>query len=358
MRRKTILRVIGYLFCSLFSLAFSVATIYLVYNYTISSFAYGKELGESYIGDKPSIDVEIAINDDATIDEVAKILKEKNVISNTFIFKIESILKGTDYNFTGGVYVVNTSMNSNELNTALRHNDLLSKDVKITINEGFTVKDIAEYLENKEIVTAEEFLNECNTGEFSYNFLNNIPQRENRLEGYLFPDTYLISENADSREIINKMLTRFDEIYSEEYKERAEELGLTLDEVITMASIIEKEIRVPEERAKASAVIYNRLNQNMKLQMCSTVIYVLDKRKDRLLDADLQVQSPYNTYLNEGLPLGPISNPGKACIEAALYPNDDDFLYFVVKNEETGEHFFTNKYEDFTDAKVLYKQKF
>lgn len=355
---KRVLDLLKYLLGMIFNAAVFIFVAMMIYSYTQKSFAFGKDFAAAITAERAPREVEIVLRDDATIDEVADILYENGVISNALVFKLESVLKNTDSDFEGGTFLVNAAMDSIELMGALRSRAVATQDVRVTILEGYTTRDIGALLENSELVSAEEFSEACNKSSFNYSFLDGLPKRENRLEGYLFPDTYFFAEDSDPEDIIVRLLNRFDEIYKWEYYERARELGLTMDEVIIIASIIEKEIRVPEERALASAVIYNRLERGEALGMCSTILYALDKRKDRLLDEDLQVESSYNTYIYPGLPEGPISNPGEACIIAALYPADVDYLWFVVKDEETGEHFFTNSYDEFLNAKVLYQQKF
>ncbi len=359
MKKSMVFNVFTYILSVVFNIALVAATVYFIYKYTLIGYNFGTKLTDTSKMSTEYREVTLTIKDGATISEVAEILEENELIGNAFLYTFEAILKGNNKTFKGGTFILNTDMDKAEMTRTLRTTEkAVSTDIKITIKEGYTTKDIAEYLEAKEIVTKEEFLEACANGKFNYDFLKDVQERENRLEGYLFPDTYLIAENATSEQIINKMLSRFDEIFDYEMRNRSEEMGLTIDQVVTMASIIEKEIKVPEEREKAAAVIYNRLDIDMSLQMCSTILYVLDKRKDFLLDEDLQVQSPYNTYLNTGLPVGPISNPGESCLRAALNPADDKYLYFVVMNEETGEHFFTNSYDDFLNAKAEYKQKY
>lgn len=356
--RGKVFDLIKYLLGMAFNAAAFIFVVYMIYTYTQKSFAVGESFAADLVADRESREVEVVLPDGATIDEVADILYENGVISNALVFKLENMLKNTDDDFDGGTFVVNAAMDSNELVAALRSRVNYSQDVRVTILEGYTTKDIGALLEAGELMPAEEFIEACDATDFYYTFLNDLPERENRLEGYLFPDTYLFAAESDPEDIAVKLLDRFEEIFKWEYYERAYELGLSLDEVVVIASIIEKEIRVPEERALASAVIYNRLKRGEPLGMCSTILYALDKRKDRLLDEDLQIESPYNTYINAGLPIGPICNPGEACIIAALYPADVDYLWFVVKDEETGEHFFTNDYNEFLNAKELYQQRF
>jgi UPF0755 protein len=353
-----IIFVIKTMFGLVLNFTFLAALILIVYNTTLWAYQQGRALSRDLTADGVEADVEITLPEGATVNQVADLLAQEEVIPNALLFTLESRLKGTDAPFRAGTYRVNGAMNSNELNAALRAVTGHENEIKITITEGFSLKNIADYLEGEGIVTAAEFLEACATQQFEYDFVKNLPQRENRLEGYLFPDTYYISETATPREIIYKMLDRFEEICGQDILARANHLELPLDDVIKIASMIEKEIRVSEERPKASSVIYNRMELGMPLQMCSTVLYVLNIRRDHLTESDLAVESPYNTYIHTGLPQGPICNPGKACIEAALYPEETDLLYFVVKDEERGEHFFTDNYDAFVEAKILYNQKY
>src|SRR5699024_1249560 len=166
-------------------------------------------------------------------------------------------------------------------------------------------------------------------------FLQEIP-KDQSLVGYLFPSTYEVYKAADEREIINKMLARFEKIYNDQIKDKIDELDLDLNEIVIMASLVEREARKEGERALIAGVYYNRLDIDMKLQCDATVQYALGKRKDRLFTSDLKVDSPYNTYLHHGLPIGPISSVGEASIKAALYPEDSDYLCYVARDD--GNH--------------------
>ena len=186
-----------------------------------------------------------------------------------------------------------------------------------------------------------------------------MPERENRLEGYLYPDTYFFDLDVDCETIINKLLSRFDEVYTEEFKSKAESLGKTTDEIVTIASMIEGEIKVPEERTKASAVIYNRLEIGMPLQLDATVLYAKNiSSTERVTQEDLEFESDYNTYQVPALPKGPIGNPGVECIRAAVNPDDVDYIYYVVNDDSVGSHFFTANYNEFLKAKEEYIKKF
>ena len=350
-------RILSFLANSAFNLAMLVLLVHFITSFTGQFFETGKAVANDLATEIPEKEITIEVEQGSTIADIAEILEEKEMIQSALFFRLECLLKGNNPIFDEGEVTLKTEMSTNEMIYALLEKPVFSNDVAITIREGYTVKDIGMYLESMEIVTSEEFIKACNEADFNFSFMDEIPQRENRLEGYLFPDTYYVAENTSAEAIVNKMLIRFEEIYGK-YEDQAREQGLTMDQVITMASIIEKEIKVDSERPLAAQVIFNRLESEQKLEMCSTILYVLDKRKDRLYEADLQVESPYNTYINAGLPVGPIANPGEACIKAVLNPAEGDLLYFVVKDEETGEHEFTVTYDDFLAAKARYNQKF
>jgi len=181
-----------------------------------------------------------------------------------------------------------------------------------------------------------------------------VPPRLNRLEGYLFPDTYRIPTNPTPGCIIQRMLQNFVDRMDENFFVYAEERGKTMDEIITIASIIEAETPRADERALVSQVIYSRLEQNILLQMDATVAYALGEHRSRLLRADLQVDSPYNTHIYLGLLIGPIGNPGRASIEAALRPADTNYLFFVVDYADHSRHVFTTNYADHNAAVQRY----
>lgn len=358
MKHRKKLGMVGAVIRVSISLFLLILMIVLIYFVATTVFHYAKGAVNQSSDASGGKDIEIVIPEGVSTKEIAEILYEHELIGSKFLFRVKSRVGSFDNTYKQGEYVFNTNMDIDKIMELMQNGTILNENDKITIPEGYTTKQIAAYLEERGIVTAKEFIDEANNGNFSYSFLNDIPVRNNRLEGYLFPDTYFISEGITAHEIINKMLSRFDEVYNEEYRKAVEQSSYSLDEIIRIASIIEAEIRVPEEREKAAGVIYNRLKDNMPLQMCSTVLYALDKRKDVLLYDDLKVNSPYNTYENAGLPIGPIANPGEAAIKAAIYPENNDYLYFVLKSEEEGTHEFTADYDEFLKAKEEYKQKF
>jgi UPF0755 protein len=293
--------------------------------------------------------VVIEIPKGASTLKIAQILKENHLIKNDLSFRILSKLSKAEGKMQAGRYQMNKGMDATDIIESLIDGSALRDAVKFTIPEGFELRQIADRLENLGLINREEFINLANNGDFKYKFLEDIPKGENRLEGFLFPDTYEISKDATEKEILIKMLERFDAVFTEEDYQRTAELNMTVQEVITLASIIEREAQLETERPIISGIFHNRMNKGMLLQSCATVQYVLGERKVNLSLKDINIDSPYNTYKNIGLPPAPIASPGKASLEAALYPSETDYYYFVVKSD--GEHSFSKTYEEHLKAK-------
>ncbi|MCD8181152.1 MAG: endolytic transglycosylase MltG [Firmicutes bacterium] len=287
--------------------------------------------------------IEVAEGDGTSA--VAETLRNEGIIKYPLVFKIQSKLGGYDGSFQPGAAVIEDGMSYNEiLDLIITPN---RDTVRVTIPEGYEVKQIAETLEEEGIVSAEDFYAALNPEDYDYDFLQNLPQRDGAMEGYLFPATYELRYGMSAHDIIDLMLAAFDTNFKDEYYTRAQELGMTVDEVIIMASIVEREAG-DGEKAKVAGVFYNRRNSGMKFQSCATVQYILGERKAVLSVADTQIDSPYNTYLYAGFPIGPICNPGIESIEAALYPEDTDAYYFVLGKD--GEHIFSATYEEHLEA--------
>ena len=297
--------------------------------------------------------VTVTIPDGAGTETIAKILKENDLISSVFGFKLTSKLEGFDGTYKQGTYNIDTGMTKRQIMELLQSGKV-AEDLQLMVPEGYTVKQIAAKAEEAGICTAEEFLNEVNNGTFDYEFLKNLPDRQYRLEGYLFPDTYFLSETHTAHDVIDLMLKRFDQMYTKEYRDAVASSGKTLDEIITLASMVEKEIKLPEERARAAGVMYNRLRDGITLGIDATVLYAVGKTAGNLTQDDLNIDSPYNTRKNYGLPLGPISNPGEASFKAALYPEEHNYLYYVVEAVGKDNHVYCETYDEFLNAKAAY----
>ncbi|MDD2302186.1 MAG: endolytic transglycosylase MltG [Bacillota bacterium] len=283
---------------------------------------------------------------------IASSLEAEGLIDSSFVFKQKSKMDGYDGRYQAGTFHLSPSMTLEEIMDRLM--DARKETARFTIPEGYTIRQTAAALAGQGLVDEQEFLSILNEERFDYRFLSEAGEGPDRLEGFLFPDTYEVFVDASAREILVKMLDRFDEIFLPEYYDRAEEMDLSIRELITIASLVEEETRAPEERKRVAGVVYNRLAIGMKLGFDSTIQYLLGEPKERVLYADLEIDSPYNTYMYAGLPPGPISSPGKECILAALYPEETDYLYFVLKEYGSVEHHFAVTAEEFYRYKDAY----
>lgn len=289
------------------------------------------------------------------------------LISSKTVFKIYADFTGKTSKLKAGTYVLSRNMDIGEILDIICKGNPPRTTMRLTISEGTTVEGIAEKLVSLGVLSnTEEFLTLCRTGEaFDYPFLSAIEQnpeqaRDYLLEGYLFPDTYEIYTDESAKSIITRLLLRFRNVFKDEYVARAQELGMTMDEVITLASLIEKEAKVESDFAKVSAVFHNRLNAGMKLQSDAPLKYIF-KTTGTLTYTEEQKQNPslYNTHVYDGLPLGPICNPGERAIRAALYPNEDyvseGFLYFCLMDGATGENAYAKTLEEHNENVERYK---
>ncbi|MDR2133139.1 MAG: endolytic transglycosylase MltG, partial [Clostridiales Family XIII bacterium] len=296
------------------------------------------EMGMRPVNAADSASVSVTIPQGASTRAIAELLEETGLIRNKTLFRIKSRIDGRDGNYKAGVYLLARDMSMRQIMEDLE-TSAKAETERFTVPEGLTVGQTAEALEKAGLVVAADFLAEIETGDFGgYRFLDGDA---GGLEGYLYPETYEVYANATARDLIDRMLSHFDKLFTEECYSKAEAMGLSVREVVTIASLIERETRVPEERALVASVIKNRIDKGMPLQIDATIQYALGENKARLSYADLEIDSPYNTYKNAGLPPGPICSPRAECIEAALNPADTDYLYYVLRPELDGRHNFT-----------------
>ena len=309
---------------------------------------------------KDEAEAYIEISADTTFSDVVQALQDEGMIEYPFLFRLYCAFTGSLETLNEGAYEVNTDMDYHALCSALSTTSTVKESVDVTIPEGYTVDQIFALLVEKGVCDSTEELEEiAATHDYAFDFLEDIPLGDyHRLEGYLFPDTYTFYIGHDPLYVINKMLVNFDSQFTSDMEEEAEELGYSVYEILTVASIIEKETNGTDMR-NIAAVIYNRLDSSEtlgKLQMDSTIQYILERngtgRKDELEETDFEIDSVYNTYLYAGLPYGPICNPSLASIEAALNPNDEDYLYYFHDNSGDA-HFYTD-YDTFLEELELY----
>jgi UPF0755 protein len=310
---------------------------------------------EEYQGTESTVgeDVVVETPSGAATKQIAQILKDAGLIKfpSAFVKRVkESEYRGS---LQPGEFTLNTGMSTWEMIEILGYVEP-SRQVMctLTIPEGYSIEQIAKRVDSEGICSEEEFLDAVQEGVYDYNFLDSIPADANvtyRLQGFLFPATYDIFEDTTAYDIVDMMLAKFEEVYSGSYEEQATAMGYTAFEVVNRASIVEREAKLDEERPIIAGVINNRLEQGMMLQMCPTVLYPITNGiydKSEVTYDDLEVDSLYNTYKYTGLPVGPICNPGAVSIYAVLYPDENNYLYYHVDNEETGSHIFTETYEE------------
>lgn len=300
--------------------------------------------------------ITVTIPSGSSTSSIGIILEESGVIKDADGFKFYSRIKKYDGKLKAGEYSLSPSMDLEEIFAVIIGGNVNTN--RFTVPEGLTVAQTADILADKSLINKDEFMNLIANGNFDYEFMDGLPAGENRLEGFLFPETYDVFTSATEEDIINRMLSQFDLVFTDEYYRRAEELGYSVYDIVTIASLIEREARVDEERATVASVIYNRLAAGQQLQIDATVQYALGEQKERLTYKDLEIDSPYNTYKVPGLPAGPICSPGKASIEAALYPADTNYYYYVLKSKDDITHNFAATYSEFLTYKTQYQNSF
>jgi UPF0755 protein len=286
----------------------------------------------------------------STFQEVVHLLDEEGMLRSPTRFYLMARILGIAGRVKAGEYELSTAM----MPSAILHK-LVTGDVvkyRVVIPEGYTVRQIAVRLADQGIIDEqEEFLSVA----FSPDFAVGLGMTGDGVEGYLFPDTYLFSKEIAPAEVIKAMVENFKRVYAPDFSLRAAELGMTDREVVTLASIIEKETGLAEERPLISAVFHNRLKRGIPLCSDPTVIYGIADFDGNLRKRDLEKKTPYNTYLIRGLPPGPIANPGRSSILAALYPAPVKYLYFVSRND--GSHHFSATLREHNQAVRRYQQK-
>ena len=273
-------------------------------------------------------------------------LSNEKKIKSPFIIKIYAKLTGLDLEVVPGSHTLDETMSLNDVAKILKDTNN-ANTITVTIPEGFNVEDIAARVEENGICTKDEFLSAVKSYPLPAYVSDNADKRYN-LEGFLFPDTYNFEIGVKPEYIIETMIKRFEEVWAEVTKGmdiKQEEI----EKVINVASIIEKEARVDEDRPLIASVIYNRLKQGMPLQIDATVIYAHGYYIENVRNRHLAIESKYNTYLHKGLPVGPICNPGEPSIKAALHPADTNYLFYLLASDD--EHYFTDNYDDFLKKK-------
>jgi UPF0755 protein len=300
------------------------------------------------------------INPGETAATIAPRLQREGLIADSQLFLYLVRYRGVDAQLEAGEYELRPNMTMNEIIETLQHGRL--REVSVTIPEGKRAEEVAAVLEERGLVDAEAFVALVREGSTGYDFLADRPSgAPASLEGFLFPETYRIPIDYDAAQILDLMLVTFGERFSPEMRQAVAERGMSIYEVVTLASIVEREAVIAEERPIIASVYLNRLEQGMYLQSDPTVQYALGYQQDTAqwwkvpmsLDEDVLVDSPYNTYMYPGLPPGPICSPGLASIQAVLEPADTTYLFFFSKFD--GSHAFAETYEEHLHNQELYQ---
>lgn len=296
---------------------------------------------------RPEVEKNVKIPSGASISEIADILQDDGIIRSSLVFNAYmSITK--KHGLKDGTYALNSHMSYKEIVRTLKNSENRAT-VKVTIPEGYTVERIAELLEKNSVCSRSDFLKSADSASIDFDFQSEIPDYEKRfyrLEGYLFPDTYEFYVDSSSDTVVKKMLANFDKRFDDELREKAKKMGMSVDEVVTLASIIQTESSNTSEMRAVSSVFHNRLEKGVNgvkmLQSDATVLYAKNSEETSSLSTKEQVAAGYNTYEVEGLPAGPISNPGLAAIKAALSPADTSYYFFVSDKE--GNYYYAKTY--------------
>ncbi len=320
---------------------------------TLSGYFYIKSALEP-VNPNATTEIEVEIPMGSNLSSIANTLQEKGIIKDARIFKYYTKFKN-ESQFQAGNYTMNQSMTLDEIIESLKTGKVYREPLfTLTIPEGLTLEQIANIIEKNTDYTADEFLSKVTDEKFIQNMIGTYPETITEevlegniryaLEGYLYPATYSFYEEKPSLEgIVTTMISQTEEVMKG-YSALLQERQLTVHELLTFASLLEEEATAQTDRETIASVFYNRLNIDMPLQTDPTVLYALGSHKDQVLYEDLEVDSPYNTYVIYGLPPGPIANAGKTSIEAALNPTDTEYLYFLADKE--GINHFAKTYEE------------
>jgi len=334
---------------------------------SVVAYSYVRRAQENFSNPKPVFIPEdrriyIDIPRGSRTDSIAKILNEHELIKYPQLFKILSKINGFDGHYQSGTHIVSRDLSYDELMIVLKSDP---ETVRLMFPEGWNVRQIYDTLANSDLTNGaavEDYVESRDT-QFEYDFIgrqNRYQVRLDRLEGYMFPDTYDFDLGASPKAIVETFLSNFNRKLTADHYERAEALGMTIDEVVILASLIEREAKSEDDRFLMSGVFHNRLygdDDSMRmLQSCASIQYVIYQRYGymprRITEEDTRIIDTYNTYMHKGLPPGPICNPGISSINAALYPERTDYYFFVARGD--GSHVFSKTYEEHRAAILEY----
>jgi len=290
----------------------------------------------------------VRIDHGTTLSNISDKLNKKGLVSNKWVFEFLTKIKGLEKSMQAGTFKLSNIHTNNEVINNIVFGSPERK--KITFLEGWNMNQVAKHLSKEFDFKYFEVIELLNDEKF----IRNLQINSNTLEGYLFPETYYFFEGVDKTSVIERLVKEHKKFWNNANLSKADSLGFTPYEIITLASIIEGEAIYDSERSIISAVYHNRLKIGMKLQADPTVQYIIEDGPRRLLNKDLRIKSPYNTYIYQGLPPGPINSPGEQSLIAALSPQDNDYLYFVAKGD--GYHTFSRNEKEHERAKRAFQR--
>lgn len=301
---------------------------------------------------------ELVVAEGIGLTAIAEVLEQEGIISHPLLFVYEVWKEGKSRSLQAGTYALSPSMNIKEIAAAISGGDVQKSVARVTLPEGLRIEAVEKRLRQSGIAIEEgEFTAAAGIRAslarevYKNEFIKNIPAGGN-LEGYLFPETYDFKRDAGLHDIIQKMLDEFEERVVSLYEKEKTKTNLSLHEAVTLASLVEKEARTSEDMKRVSGVLYNRLLIGMPLQVDATLMYIMGKTGPELTDSDKTVASPYNTYQNRGLPQGPIASPGLRAVQAALNPEQNDYLYYL--SAQDGTTFFSKTLDEHNEKKLRY----
>lgn len=362
-KQKTPVSFLGSVYAGIIKMILYIAFVFVcVYFLSTNIIEIGNDM---FAFVKEDRDITVNIPQDASLSEIAKVLQKNGVIDNAFAFEKYTELRMKKANllngkFLSGQVTLNSNMNYDSIRKALALQKV-RETIKVTIPEGLTVNETIELLVSSGVGTRENYIEAIQNYDYKNKIVQNLEDNgysdyrkdekfSFRLEGYLFPDTYEFYNDENAVSVIDKFLINFENKFEDTFFETANEMGYTMDQIITIASLIEKEAGKADEYANVSSVFHNRLNNKQSfpyLNSDATIQYALKERKSVLSGKDTEYDHPYNTYINKGLPPGPICNPGYEAIVAALYPAKTDYYYFVTGKD--GVTVFAKTYKEHQD---------
>lgn len=292
-------------------------------------------------------------NDDQTIvtimpgmsaNDIGNLLYNDNIIKSVIMFRVVAKVYNMESSLQAGEYAFSKHMTTEQIVTMIANGQTAYQ--QLTIPEGYNIDQIAALIQQQKLGDSSKFkMLAKNYAPYSYMISKN--GQAYRAEGFIFPNTYRVPRGTTEEQLLAMMVKEFDNQFTPTMRERAAELGLSVNDVITLASLVEKEAKLDGDRPIIASIFINRLKQDMPLQSCATIQYILGYPKAELSIEDTQIQSPYNTYQHMGLPPGPIANPGGASMNAVLYPAETEYLYFVADKE--GAHHYSRTYQEHLD---------